>query len=258
MRHSFISAAFVALISSVSAQTAGFDAISAPTQDQNIPAGSSFDIIWEPNGVTGTITIKLLQGATPSTLQVGPVVAASIDNTAGKYTYAVPSVSSFATYGFEIVLDSTASEASPTFQYSNPFHIVGGSSSASSSASASSSVTSSGMTTTVHLSTGPSYTSTVTPTTTSVSSSSIIVSTTALNTTSSVASTTTTLLLPSSVSNSTTLSTAAASFTSSPTPSSNISTSSPPAITIAANAAMSNIASGGMAMVVGILLALAL
>ena len=75
MRYSFISAAVLALVSSVLAQTAGFDAITSPTQDQNIPAGSSFDIIWQPGTVTGTITITVLQGATTSTLQAGAVIA---------------------------------------------------------------------------------------------------------------------------------------------------------------------------------------
>lgn len=59
----------------VVAQTPGFDAISAPTQDESINAGSSFEIIWEPAAQDGTITITLLQGASPSTLQLGPVVA---------------------------------------------------------------------------------------------------------------------------------------------------------------------------------------
>ena len=75
MQYSFLSAAILALVSSVVAQTAGFDAMTSPTQDQQIPAGSSFDILWQPGTVTDAITITLLQGATAGTLQPGPVIA---------------------------------------------------------------------------------------------------------------------------------------------------------------------------------------
>jgi len=78
MRYSFISAAILALSSSILAQTSGFDAISSPTLDQNVPAGTSLDIVWQPStDYTGTITITLLEGATPNTLSLGAVVAGS-------------------------------------------------------------------------------------------------------------------------------------------------------------------------------------
>jgi hypothetical protein len=78
MRYSFISAAILALSSSVFAQTSGFDAISSPIQDQNVPAGTSLDIVWQPStNYTGTVTITLLEGATPSTLALGPVLQGS-------------------------------------------------------------------------------------------------------------------------------------------------------------------------------------
>jgi hypothetical protein len=76
MRYSLASAAVLAFVSSVlAAATPGFDAISKPTQDQIINAGESLDIVWAPDNVTGTVTITLLQGGTPSTLSFGPVVA---------------------------------------------------------------------------------------------------------------------------------------------------------------------------------------
>jgi hypothetical protein len=78
MRYSFISAAILALSSSILAQTSGFDAISSPTLDQNVPAGTSLDIVWQPStSYTGTVTITLLEGATPNTLSLGAVVAGS-------------------------------------------------------------------------------------------------------------------------------------------------------------------------------------
>jgi hypothetical protein len=77
MRSSFVSAAILAFASAVYAQnpTDGFDPITQPTQDENVPAGQPFDIVWEPStNYTGTVTIQLLQGATPSTLSKGEVV----------------------------------------------------------------------------------------------------------------------------------------------------------------------------------------
>ncbi len=75
MRSSFISAAALAFASAVYAQTAGFDPITQPIMDENVPAGQPFNIVWEPSAsYTGTVTIQLLQGATPSTLSKGAVV----------------------------------------------------------------------------------------------------------------------------------------------------------------------------------------
>jgi hypothetical protein len=77
MRSSFVSAAILAFASVVFATnpTPGFDPITAPFQDQNVPAGQPFDIVWEPSkNYTGTVTIQLLQGATTSTLSAGDVI----------------------------------------------------------------------------------------------------------------------------------------------------------------------------------------
>src|ERR1700709_1236210 len=54
MRYSFVSAAVLALASSVFGQ-GFFDSITSPTRDQVLPLGQPFDIIWAPEGVTGTI-----------------------------------------------------------------------------------------------------------------------------------------------------------------------------------------------------------
>ena len=67
---------FLAIINIVVAQTAGFDEITSPTQDQILPAGSSVDIVWTSSTqYAGTITITLLQGSTSSALSVGNVIA---------------------------------------------------------------------------------------------------------------------------------------------------------------------------------------
>ncbi|KAI9053674.1 hypothetical protein LZ554_002628 [Drepanopeziza brunnea f. sp. 'monogermtubi'] len=137
MRYSTISAAILAMASSVIAQTADFAAMYTPTQNQQVAAGSVLDITWQTSTVyTGPVTIQLLQGATPSTLELGLVVAASIDQASGKFSWTVPTdLPSFATYGFKITLDSTASLPQPTFQFSFPFHITGLAAAASSSSS---------------------------------------------------------------------------------------------------------------------------
>ncbi|TGO18176.1 hypothetical protein BTUL_0012g00670 [Botrytis tulipae] len=147
MRYQFVSAAILASISSVFAQTAGFDAISVPTSGQVVNVGGVLDITWAPNSVAGTVTIKLLEGASPSTLNYDPVViATSVNNLDGSYKWTVPaSVGSFATYGIAIFLDSDVN----TFQWSFPFVINAAASSSSSvvvSTTASSSVVASATT----------------------------------------------------------------------------------------------------------------
>ena len=77
MRYSFVSAAVLSLASTIFAQTAGFDAMTSPTQDQSVAAGSSLNIVWDAGNYTAdsdTITITLLQGADPSTLSKGQVI----------------------------------------------------------------------------------------------------------------------------------------------------------------------------------------
>ncbi|KAI9640799.1 hypothetical protein NHQ30_010639 [Ciborinia camelliae] len=137
MRFQIISAAVLASISSVFAQTAGFDAMSIPKEGQVMTVGDVMDITWAPNGVAGKVTIKLLEGASPSSLSYDPVlIASSIDNLDGHYKWTIPeSVGSFATYGIGIILDSDQN----TFQWSFPFKI---NAAASASASASSAATS--------------------------------------------------------------------------------------------------------------------
>ncbi|PMD25024.1 hypothetical protein NA56DRAFT_467149 [Hyaloscypha hepaticicola] len=233
MRSSFISAAILAFASAVIADpTAGFDPITAPFQDQNIPAGAPFDIVWDPSkDYTGTVTIQLLQGATPSTLSMGAVIKAGVQNSLGTYTWDVPtSLQSFATYGFTIIKDTNTT----CFQYSFPFHITGLAGSSSYSASKSGPIS----TVTMHLSTGSNYvasTSTVSNTTTSYP--------TAKPTSNYTLSTT----LASRTSASVTQASASATGTS----------SSAPAAT-SKSAAAAQIASGSLAMIGGFVLALAL
>ena len=64
MHYSYISAAFLALASTVVGQDL-FDAIQTPQRDEVLPAGKPFDLVWNPLDVKGTATIRLLQGEFP-------------------------------------------------------------------------------------------------------------------------------------------------------------------------------------------------
>ncbi|KAH8775634.1 GPI anchored serine-threonine rich protein [Diaporthe sp. PMI_573] len=138
MHFSLYAATCLALVGRAFAQTEGFDAITAPTRDQTLTAGTTSTVTWDYNPqYEGTVTITLLQGATPETLQVGSAIATGIDNSAGSYSWSIDSsLGADATYGLRISLDSNPA----TFQYSFPFHIAS-SGAGSTSSSISSSVT---------------------------------------------------------------------------------------------------------------------
>jgi len=137
----FSAAAVLAFVASAVAQTAGFAPITKPGPQETIPAGSSYQIGWQStDAYTGTVTISLLGGSSPGTLQPLGVLATSVDITAAAYSWAVDSsLGSLSTYGIKISLDSDPT----TFQYSNPFAISGGQASVSVSSTATASITAS-------------------------------------------------------------------------------------------------------------------
>ncbi|KKY38813.1 putative gpi anchored serine-threonine rich protein [Diaporthe ampelina] len=134
MRVTITAATLLAWVSAALAQTAGFDAITVPTKDESVPAGSTYTVKWDYSAdYAGTISIQLLQGADSTTLQLGPVVASGIDNAAGSYAWAVDStLGAEATYGLKITYDSNPE----VFQYSFPFHISKAAASSSAAAAA--------------------------------------------------------------------------------------------------------------------------
>ncbi|KAL2016948.1 hypothetical protein VTK56DRAFT_2824 [Thermocarpiscus australiensis] len=117
-------ATILAFASAVLAQTEGFDPITKPTKGEEVPAGSTYEIVWEPSAAhPSTVSIDLLGGADPGHLVVLDTIAASIDGESGSYSWNVDSsLGSLATYGLKLTLDSDPK----TFQYSFPFKIVGG------------------------------------------------------------------------------------------------------------------------------------
>jgi hypothetical protein len=63
MRWWVLSSAFLGLRAFTNAQTAGFDAITSPTQDQEVAAGFSLDITWEPSAsYSGTVRSNFFRG----------------------------------------------------------------------------------------------------------------------------------------------------------------------------------------------------
>ncbi|RYP56298.1 hypothetical protein DL770_010843 [Monosporascus sp. CRB-9-2] len=120
MRSVAVVASSLAFAASVTAQVAGFAAMSAPAEGEVIPAGSTYTIQWGAGGYTGSVRITLLGGQTPETLVPGGDIASGVQITDESYNWAVDcTLGEQATYGIQIT-----SEADPsTFQYSFPFHI---------------------------------------------------------------------------------------------------------------------------------------
>jgi len=256
MQFSFVSAAVLAFASAVVGQEY-FDAFSTPSRDQILPAGVAFPIKWNPLAVQGTIKITLLEGKTNVTLQPGPIIASGVNNQAGQFTW-TPVDRGFETYGFFLEDEADSSKT----QYSEPFHIQGNGASSASSGSGSS-------TTTLKLSTGPSYTSS--PSSTSTTTSSVPSSTvTVVSTSSSSTSANSTTVKPtthaptfapssppSNITTATSFSTAITTAKPTQTLSSTAS-STTSVIPVTQNAAVANLARGGLTVVGGLVLALAL
>lgn len=119
--HFTTTAAILAFASSVLAQTPGFNPITKPTKDEVVPAGEIYEIDWQPSdNYTGTVTLSLLGGSSPSTLQDISVIVAGLPSSKGAYDWSVDKTLGKAkTYGIRLSLDSDKS----IFQYSFPFQI---------------------------------------------------------------------------------------------------------------------------------------
>ncbi|KAI3527295.1 hypothetical protein CPAR01_02772 [Colletotrichum paranaense] len=131
MQFKISAAAFLAFAASALAQNANFDPVTKPTPNEKINAGTSYTIEWTaPDAFKDvTVSISLIGGATQNTQIPLQDIASGIPNSAGKYTWTIPStLGKDAFYGLVV-----KSESNPTvdFQYSNPFHIIAGEGSAS-------------------------------------------------------------------------------------------------------------------------------
>ena len=71
----FSVASILAFASAVLAQTADFDPITKPGKEETIPAGTTYEVTWQPSTkYDGTVSITLLGGGSPSTLEDVEVV----------------------------------------------------------------------------------------------------------------------------------------------------------------------------------------
>ncbi|TAQ84483.1 hypothetical protein B7494_g7192 [Chlorociboria aeruginascens] len=121
MHFTLITAAIMAFASSTFAQVSGFDVMTSPADSFTYNAGSTLNIIWAPGTEAGNVTLTLMQGASPGSLQVGPVLATNYNNTLGKYPWAIPTDMTWhGTYGINISLVTNVTH----FQYSFPFYIA--------------------------------------------------------------------------------------------------------------------------------------
>ncbi|KAF3014973.1 hypothetical protein E8E14_004260 [Neopestalotiopsis sp. 37M] len=101
-------------------KTPGFDPMSKPTNWQDVYAGETFQIVWDPTSYKGTITLELLGGGSPATLWILGNIAQGVDNQQGQYNWVVPAnLGQLDTYGIRILLESNPS----ILQYSFPFHV---------------------------------------------------------------------------------------------------------------------------------------
>jgi hypothetical protein len=205
--------ALFAFATTVLAQTEGFNVITKPVKGEQVPAGSTYEIVWQPSAAhPGEITIGLLGGASPQTLSVVDTIAKGVDGEDGSYSWSVPSsLGDLETYGIMITLESDAS----VFQYGFPFQIVADESGSSSSAEVTATATptatatdddSETSTSSTKASTKTASTKSVTSTTFSVPSSTIVSSTIHgnLSTTASPSSTITTSVISETPSETTT------------------------------------------------------
>lgn len=69
MRFFTSAAALMAMVSAAFAQTADFDPVYKPENNEQIPAGSTYEITWQAPAKysQGTISIHLIGGATQNT-----------------------------------------------------------------------------------------------------------------------------------------------------------------------------------------------
>ncbi|KAI9897537.1 hypothetical protein N3K66_007393 [Trichothecium roseum] len=125
MRFFTTASALMAMITSALAQTADFDPVYTPKNNEKIPAGSTYEITWQAPAkyADATISIHLIGGATQNTQVPLTDIASGIPNSQESYKWSIDSaLGDAAVYGLIIKLESNTE----IFQYSMPFQITGG------------------------------------------------------------------------------------------------------------------------------------
>ncbi|KAK4215280.1 Ser-Thr-rich glycosyl-phosphatidyl-inositol-anchored membrane family-domain-containing protein [Rhypophila decipiens] len=121
MRYSV--AALLALASSVLAQVEGFDVMTQPGENEVIPAGETYEIVWTPDAdyADKPVSIILIGGESQPKQIVLETLATGIPSDAGSFTWKVDdSLGKDKVYGIKIMLE----EDPEIFQYSFPFAIT--------------------------------------------------------------------------------------------------------------------------------------
>lgn len=82
----FSVATVLAFASAALAQTAGFDVVSKPTDQEKVPAGKAYEIVWSPTAdYSGkTVSIILVGGPSQPKQQVLETIASKFRNKAKK------------------------------------------------------------------------------------------------------------------------------------------------------------------------------
>ena len=75
MRSTTIAASALAYAASVTAQVPGFAVMSSPAQDEDVPAGSNFNVKWTAGEYSGPVDLTIMSGQSPETLQLGNKIA---------------------------------------------------------------------------------------------------------------------------------------------------------------------------------------
>lgn len=79
MRFPFAAALALAAATLVGGQTSGFNLISKPSQGESVPAGSKYEIVWQPSSAyPGAVTLALLGGSSNANLAVITTIASKI------------------------------------------------------------------------------------------------------------------------------------------------------------------------------------
>jgi len=122
----FSIAATLAFATSVFAQeaTSGFNVFTKPTDGEQVPAGSTYEIVWQHGAEhPGPITIQLIGGPKQDKQDILETLVSGYDAETESFSWSVDaSLGKFPFYGLKLFLDSD----STIFQYSFPFTISGG------------------------------------------------------------------------------------------------------------------------------------
>ncbi|KAK4205183.1 Ser-Thr-rich glycosyl-phosphatidyl-inositol-anchored membrane family-domain-containing protein [Triangularia verruculosa] len=104
--------------------TPGFNVLSKPAFDEEIPAGKAYNIEWAgTEEFPETITIDLYGGPARNALNKISTIASGVDSAEGTYSWAVPaSLGSAKVYGLHIQSETNATR----FQWGNPFTVKSG------------------------------------------------------------------------------------------------------------------------------------